>query len=86
MNGLRGHITGPEPNLLTTAWTSEEDMLLETLEMYVQKDVWTLVASDTTFPSCKSKWEKLKEIYSGVGQMSTFNTWASLTRTALEKS
>ena len=61
-------------------------MLLGTLEMYVQKDVWTLVVSDTTFPSCKSKGEKLKEIYGSVGQMSTFNTWASLTRTALEKS
>ena len=39
MNGLYSHITGPEPNLLTTAWTSKEDMLLGTLEMYVQKDV-----------------------------------------------
>jgi hypothetical protein len=86
MNGLRGHITDTPPNPATATWSSEEDMLLGTLEMYVQKDVWTSVASDTTFPTCQNKWEKLKEIYGGVGQMSTFNTWASLTRTALEES
>ena len=37
------------------------------------------------FPTVENKWNKLKHIYRGVGQMSTFNVWAFLTGTALDE-
>ena len=60
-------------------------MLLGTLKMYVQNDVWTAVSNDTMFLTVENKWNKLKRIYRGVSQMSTFNVWVSLTGTALDE-
>ena len=56
------------------------------LEMYTQKDVWTSVSDDSVFKTCKAKWEELQHIYGGVGSMSVFNSWVSLTGTALDES
>ena len=53
---------------------AKEEMVLGVLEMYTQKDVWTSVADNTKFATCKQKWEEIKCIYGGVGSMSSFNT------------
>jgi len=86
MNGLRSHVTEDKPAAPPSDWSTTEDMLLGVLEMYSQKDVWTTVSDDTKFATCKLKWEELKRVYGGVGSMSAFNTWVSLTGTALEDS
>ena len=54
--------------------------------MYCQKDVWTSVLDDSNYNTCKKKWDKLKELYGGIGSMSTFNTWVALTSTTLDES
>jgi hypothetical protein len=61
-------------------------MLLGVLEMYTQKDVWTSVSDDSVFKTCKAKWEELQRVYGGIGSMSAFNSWVSLTGTALDES
>jgi gag-polypeptide of LTR copia-type len=86
MNGLRSHVTKDKPTMPPLDWSMMEDMLLGILEMYSQKDIWTTVLNDTKFATCKLKWEELKCVYEGIGSMSTFNTWVSLTRMALENS
>ena len=86
MNGLWDHVLGPAPATPSADWTAQEGMLLGVLEVYIQKDVWIAMASDTAFPTCKAKWDDLKHIYGGVGQMLTFNVWISLTGTALDES
>ena len=86
MNGLRDHVLRPAPATPSANWGAQEGMLLGILEVYIQKDVWIAVASDTAFPMYKAKWDKLKCIYGGVSQMSTLNVWISLTGTALDES
>jgi hypothetical protein len=84
MNGLRTHITA-EKDTADKDWDAAEEMLLGVLEMYTQKDVWTTVSDDTTFKTCKAKWKELQRAYGGVGSMSAFNSWVSLTGTALDE-
>ena len=85
MNGLRTHITA-EKDAADKDWDAAEEMLLGVLEMYTQKDIWTTVSDDTVFKTCKAKWEELQRAYGGVGSMSAFNSWVSLTGTALDES
>jgi hypothetical protein len=85
MNRLRTHITA-EKDTADKDWDMAEEMLLGVLEMYTQKDVWTTVSDDTVFKTCKAKWEELQRAYGGVRSMSTFNSWVSLTGTALDES
>ena len=86
MNRLKAHITQDSPTSGDTEWSSKEEIILGVLEMYCQKDVWTSVSDDSKFTTCKQKWDKLKELYGGIGSMSTFNTWVTLTSTALDES
>ena len=88
MNGLRDHFTGTRPADAAEAaiWDAAEGMLLGVLEVYTKKDVWTCVMDDTKFGTCKLKWDELQRTYGGTGSMSTFNTWVSLTGTALDES
>ena len=60
MNGLWKHITKDTHSTDDKDWDTVEEMLLGILEMYTQKDVWTTVADDTQFTSCKQKWDELK--------------------------
>jgi hypothetical protein len=83
MNGLRLHVTSTKP-ASDMEWDAVEEMLLGILEMYCQKNVWNVVSDDTTFDTCKAKWDELRCIYGGVGSMSAFNSWVALTGTALE--
>ena len=91
MNGVRTHITDDKPSPdkakpdLVTDWEAKE-IVLGILEMYCQKDVWTMVLDDSKFDTCKAKWVEIKRIYGGVGSMSSFNTWVALTSTALDES
>ena len=59
MNGLKNFITEENPNPSdedkTKDWDAKQDMVLGVLEMYCQKDVWTSVADDSKFKSCKTK-------------------------------
>ena len=90
LNNVRKHITETSPNTSADPnkdpnWDTVEEMLLGMLEMYVQKDVWTRVADDSKFTTLKAKWDELKRAYGGVGAMSTFNSWVSLTSTKLDE-
>jgi hypothetical protein len=85
MNGLRCHVTDTKPDS-DVEWDDKEEMVLGVLEMYCQKDVWTTVANDSKFKTCKDKWAEIKRVYGGVGSMSSFNTWVALTSTALDES
>jgi hypothetical protein len=85
MNRLWKHVTAQKTDT-DTDWDATEEMLLGILEMYTQKDVWTSVSDDSVFKMCKAKWEELQRVYGGVGSMSAFNTWVSLTGTALDES
>jgi hypothetical protein len=84
MNGLWLHVTGTKPTS-NPDWDAVEEMLLGILEMYYQKNVWNAVSDDTAFNTCKSKWDELRHIYSGVGSMFAFNSWVALTSMALEE-
>ncbi|KAI0277973.1 hypothetical protein BC826DRAFT_976469 [Russula brevipes] len=84
MNGQCKHVTS-DPDSGDKEWDTVEEMILGVLEMYVQKDVWTFVADESKFGTCKLKFEELKHIYGGAGSMSTFNTWISLTSTILDE-
>src|SRR5216683_959458 len=85
MNGLQKHVTAKKTDA-DKDWDATEEMLLGILEMYTQKDVWTSISDDSVFKTCKAKWEELQHIYGGIGSMSTFNTWVSLTGTTLDES
>ena len=85
MNGLKTHLTDAKPSPVTSDWDAKEEIILGILEMYCQKDVWTSVSDDSKFIGCKAKWDKLKELYGGVGSMSAFNTWTALTGATLDE-
>src|SRR5882757_643971 len=85
MNGLKNHLIILQSSS-DADWDNKEEMVLGVLEMYCQKDVWTSISDDTKFKTCKLKWEELKCIYGGVGSMSSFNTWVTLTSTSLDES
>ena len=85
INGLWKHITEDTHSVDDKDWDAVEEMLLGILEMYTQKDIWTTIVDDIWFTSCKQKWDKLKQVYGGVGSMSMFNTWVALMGTALDK-
>ena len=87
MNGLKALITEDKTST-DTDWDRKEEIILGILEIYCQKDVWTTVADDSNdskFKTCKTKWAELKRIYGGIGSMSSFNTWVTLTSTALDE-
>jgi hypothetical protein len=85
MNGLKDHLI-KEADVNDKEWDAKEEIILGVLEMYTQKDIWTSVADDSVYKSCKAKWDQLKKVYGGVGAMSSFNTWAALTSTELDDS
>ena len=85
MNGFKPHLTDDKPTGHTT-WDAEEEIITGVLEMYCQKDVWQTVQDDSTYATCKDRWEQLKKVYGGVGSMSSFNTWVALTSTTLDDS
>ena len=85
LNNARHHLTEASRPPNDPVWDVAEEKLLGMMQIYTRKDVWLSVADDSKFPSVKTKWEELKRVYGGVGAMSTFNSWMSLTSTKLDE-
>jgi hypothetical protein len=77
--------TDSSPPINDLIWLIAEEKLLGYMEIFVQKSVWLMVADDNKFPVLKDKWDELKHVYGGIGAMSTFNAWTSLTSTKLDE-
>ena len=84
MNGVKNHTTEAVDED-DENWDATEEMILSVFEMYTKKEVWASVVDDTTFAGCKAKWDKLKQIYGGIGSISLFNNWVTLTGTTFDK-
>ena len=68
-------------------WDSIQRRTKAYLRLYVKPDVFSLVASDTDFPTFKDKWDKLKQVYGGAtGSTTIFNLWIQLTQARLDDS
>jgi hypothetical protein len=68
-------------------WSSIQRRTKAYLCLYVKPDVFSLIASDTEFPTFKHKWDKLKQVYGGVtGSTTIFNLWIQLTQARLDDS
>ena len=68
-------------------WDSVQRRTKAYLRLYVKPDVFSLIASDTEFPTFKQKWDKLKQVYGGAtGSTTIFNLWIQLTQARLDDS
>ena len=68
-------------------WNSVQRRTKAYLRLYVKPDVYSLIASDTDFPTFKDKWDKLKQVYGGAtGSTTIFNLWIQLTHARLDDS
>ena len=68
-------------------WSSVQRRTKAYLRLYVKPDVFSLIASDTEFPTFKHKWDKLKQVYGGAtGSTTIFNLWIQLTQARLDDS
>src|SRR6201981_2479095 len=57
-------------------WDSIQRRTKAYLHLYTKTDVYSLISSNTDYPTFKSKWNKLKETYGGVsGRTTGFNLW-----------
>jgi transposase InsO family protein len=74
-------------NVDADEWTSLQRRTKAYLRLYVKPDVYSLVASDTEFPTFKDKWDKLKQVYGGAtGSTTIFNLWIQITMATLDDS
>ena len=68
-------------------WDSIQKRTKAYLRLYVKPDVFSLISSDTEFPTFKDKWNKLKQVYGGaIGSTTIFNLWIQLTQARLDDS
>ena len=68
-------------------WDSVQRRTKAYICLYVKPDVYSLIASNTDFPSFKDKWNKLKQVYGGAtGSTTIFNIWIQLTQAHLDES
>jgi gag-polypeptide of LTR copia-type len=68
-------------------WDSIQRRTKAYLRLYVKPDVFSLIASNTDFPTFKDKWDKLKQVYGGAtGSTTIFNLWIQLTQARLDDS
>ena len=68
-------------------WDSIQKRTKAYLRLYVKPEVYSLITSDTEFPSFKDKWDKLKQVYGGAtGSTTIFNVWIQLTQARLDDS
>jgi len=55
--------------------------------LYVKPDIFSLISSETDFPTFKDKWDKLKQVYDGaISSTTIFNLWIQLTQACLDDS
>jgi transposase InsO family protein len=77
-------ITTP-PGIDQSDWESVQRRTKAYLRLYVKPDVYSLIASDTDYPTFKQKWDKLKDTYGGAsGSTTIFNLWIQLTQARLD--
>jgi hypothetical protein len=66
-------------------WDSVQRRTKAYLRLYVKPDIFSLIASNTDFPTFKDKWDKLKQVYGGAtGSTTIFNLWIQLTQARLD--
>ena len=65
-------------------WASVQKKTKAYLRLYTSADVYSTVDSDADFPSFKSKYDRLRDTYGGVGSTSVFNLWIELTQARLD--
>src|SRR6266576_6369640 len=71
----------------TGKWNSIQMRTKAYLCLYVKPDVFSLISSETDFPTFKDKWDKLKQVYGGAtGSTTIFNLWIQLTQAHLDDS
>ena len=57
------------------------------LRLFIKPDIYSLITSDTDYPTFKQKWDQLCNTYGGTsGSTAIFNTWIQLTQARLDKS
>jgi|HubBroStandDraft_3_1064219.scaffolds.fasta_scaffold53423_2 hypothetical protein len=60
-------------------WNSVQRRTKAYLHQYVKQDVYSLIASETDYPTFKHKWDRLKKTYGGAsGSTTIFNLWIQL--------
>jgi hypothetical protein len=68
-------------------WDSIQRRIKAYLCLYVKPDIYSLIASNTNYPTFKQKWDKLKDTYgSASGSTAVFNLWIQLTQAQLDGS
>ena len=67
-------------------WQSVQKKTKAYLRLYCAADVYSIVESDSDFPSFKDKFDRLRDTYGGVGSTAVFNTWIDLTQARLDDS
>jgi hypothetical protein len=66
-------------------WTSIQKRAKAYLRLYTKPAIYSLIASDTEFPSFKEKWDKLRYTYGGaLGSTTVFNLWIQLLSSRLD--
>ena len=66
-------------------WQSVQKRTKAYLRLYVKPDVYSLIASDSDYPTFKDKWDRLKDTYGGAsGSTAVFNHWIQLTQSRLD--
>ena len=60
-------------------WDSVQKKTKAYLRLNCTGDVYSLVESETDFPTFKDKFDRLRDAYGGVGSTAVFNLWIELT-------
>ena len=78
-------LKSPPADIDQDDWLSVQRRTKAYLRLYVKSDVYSLIASNTDYPTFKDKWDKLKETYGGAsGSTTIFNLWIQLTQARLD--
>ena len=77
----------PPTGVTSDEWDSVQRRAKAYLRLYLKPDVYSLVADPLSYPTFKSKWDKLKDVYAGAsGSTTIFNLWIQLTQARLDDS
>jgi transposase InsO family protein len=80
-------LTSPPSGTDADEWSSIQRRTKAYLRLYVKPDVYSLIASESEFPTFKQKWNKLQQVYGGAtGSTTIFNLWIQLVQATLDDS
>jgi hypothetical protein len=70
----------PDPaNVSLGQWSSLQKRGIAYLCLYIEPDIYSMVASEVEYPTFMAEWDALKALYSGIeGSTSVFNMWIGL--------